>query len=422
MNQITRHEGKNTFKSLVGVEIEELFPLKEDDAYLDEVISKKINLNAFYDIDAQTSKYFQDYQGKKTSNLLEERLIKGYEPMMKVCGFHKFFMTKHLEILAFLGSAKSIDNKSPDNKLRSVLSQYLKFISRFWRDNHFKFFSDLPIINELIYVVFDDDFLKMQASQLEICTLLFSILKFFSQKSKLNECLNLYLRDKPKREAILVSYQESCRQLLGNAIKPNLGSIPKIYEDPQRAPIWNMLVKLLVNYSNENCEEEMEKSLFYSPLMEALLIRLFLDPACHQETIQANDNLFYALSLLCQGLHSRLNSQSLNELLYKHKEQLYETFNSHHHKWSKSMMECFVVFLLTNLGEECQLNYRKMPRYRVLKKYNEEGLSNITSEEFKKIGPLETLDAIDSKKHILSPDVQFLVETFSGRSNEAVVN
>ena len=98
MNHVTHHQGKSTFKSIVGIEIEEVFPRKEDDAYIDELISKKLNLNNFYEVLKDDQAYFAEFEGRKNVGVIEERLLKTFDVTEKACGFHQFFMLKHKEL------------------------------------------------------------------------------------------------------------------------------------------------------------------------------------------------------------------------------------------------------------------------------------------------------------------------------------
>ena len=109
MNHVTHHQGKSTFKSIVGIEIQEVFPRKEDDAYIDELISKKLNLNNFYDVQKEDQAYFAEFEARKNIGVIEERLLKTFDVTEKVCGFHQFFMLKHKELQSALQNCKSFN-------------------------------------------------------------------------------------------------------------------------------------------------------------------------------------------------------------------------------------------------------------------------------------------------------------------------
>ena len=51
-------------------------------------------------------------------------------------------------------------------------------------------------------------------------------------------------------------------------------------------------------------------------------------------------------------------------------------------KWSKSVLEAFITMLFTNLGEDTLFGYKNLPKYRVLRKYKEQGIADITMEPF----------------------------------------
>ena len=75
-----------------------------------------------------------------------------------------------------------------------------------------------------------------------------------------------------------------------------------------------------------------------------------------------------------------------------------------------------MVMLFTNMGEDTLFGYKNLPKYRVLRKYREQGIADITKEAFQTDDWLEVLDLIVNLKHVCSQDVESLIDNFSQAS------
>jgi hypothetical protein len=415
MNQLTQHQGKNTFKSLVGLEIQEVFPLKEDDQYIDEIISKKLNLNNFYDV--ADSRYWDEYQGMKSVGAIEEKLLRNYMPVDMVCGFHQFFYLKHKELIAAISNPKSFQKSQIDGRQKAILAQYRRFVLRFWQDNHFKFYSDLPIFNELITAVFDCSLPSMVNDQLLVAQELLEVLKVFSSSFKLNTCLDSFPKEKKRKETITSSYKDTCSRVLDSMVTRNLEKIPEIVSDSivQRKAVWMGFTKVLIDLSNEVNQAVIERSEEYFRYCENCLTQVFLNAGFHKDTAEANDIVFYALSMFSTGLFWESDNR-LMTLYIGSKPVLFDIFLSRCYKWSRSVFEAFCVLLHVHDGEFMRVCYMKLPRYRVLRDYQDKGMSQVLGPEvggpFEKEDMMEAVDKIEDLRYVANPDVQAMIENY----------
>lgn len=415
MNQLTQHQGKNTFKSLVGIEIQEVFPLKDDDPYIDEIITKQLNLNNFYE--PEDEHYWDEYQAFKSTGAIEEKLLRNYSPIEMVCGFHQFFFLKHKELIGALSNAKNFEKTRVEGKYRIYLVQYKKFVLRFWKENHIKFYGDLPILNALIPVIFDCDLPRMNNEQLLAASELLEILKIFSPSPKLNSCLNNFPRNKVKRDSILGAYKETCHRVLEHMVEKNLEKIPEIVSDAtvQRRTSWMSMVKILIDLSSESNTEIVANTDSYFRFCENCLTQVFLNGNFHRDSVEANDILFYAISLFSTGLF--FERPDLRRIYEQSRAVLLDLFLGRHNKWSRSVFEAFCVLLHVHDSNFMVLCYLKLPRYRVLKEYQEKGITQVLGHEaggpFVQDDAMDAVDKLESLKHVANPDVQAMIENYS---------
>lgn len=422
MNQMTQHNGKNTFKSLVGVEIQEIFPLKEDDSYIDEVISKKVNLNNFYDIEDGAESFWTDFTGKHALGVVEERLLRNYSPVELVCGYHHFLYLKHKELVSGMANPKYFEKSRAEQTQKLILAQYRRFVQRFWKDMFVKFYRDLSIVNDLIPVIFEAELLRIEGQQLLIALECLEVVKLLSPSSKLNGCLNYLGRDKISRDAITSSYKDCCLNILNCVVKKLCDKLPEIVMNPtqQKKTCWMNLAKILIDFSNDTCADIVENSECYFKHCENSLSQIFMNGNFHKDSVESNDLIFYALSLVTSGLFCS-QSGNLRQIFEQSKPTLFDLFLARYQRWSRSVFEAFCVLLHMHDGESMSIGYMRLPRYRVLKEYNEKGITQVLGPEAG--GPwqqddfLDAVDKIESMRHIANPDVQAMIDNYSQSAN-----
>ena len=422
MNQMTQHNGKNTFKSLVGVEIQELFSLKEDDSYIDEVISKKINLNNFYGVEDGEEMFWVDFTGKHPMGVIEERLLRNYAPVELVCGYHQFLFLKHKEMISGMKQKRNFEKSRSEQAQRQILVQYRRFVQRFWNDFFVKFYRDLTLINDLISVIFDTEVIQLEGQQLLIAQECLEIVKLLSPNHKLNSCLNYFGRDKSSRDSITSSYKDCCLNILNFVVKKLYTKLPEIVTNPtaQKKTCWIHLAKILMDFSNETCTDIIENSECYFKHCESCLTEVFMNGNFHRDSVESNDLIFYALSIVTTGLFCD-QSRSLRHVYEQSKSTLFDLFLGRYQKWSRSVFEAFCVLLHMHDGDAMAVGYMRLPKYRVMKEYSEKRISELLGHEaggpWKQDDFLDVIDKIESMRHIANSDVQAMIENYSQSGN-----
>lgn len=407
-------KNKNTLRSAVGLQIEDIFYMKTDDCYIDDIISMQLNINKFYDLESREEKqYFDDFSGKKPPGPVEERVMRNFEVSEKVCGFHMFLRKKHVSFLTALQGLKSFDKKSHENRMKVMLRGYKLFVKRFWEDAYFKFYKDLSLLIELCPVIFDIGVHQMGDSQIVTAIEYCELVNLFLPKPKLNDCFNYFLQDRSVKPKIEESYNELCKQLLDCAIQKSVGGIHDILNKELKTKLWHIILKVFINFCNDITEDQLSNSDSFTLLANTCLMQVFLSQAYHKEaSLISNDILFYSFSLFGNSLYLRDNHK-FQTMLVQAKSVLESLFVTSVDNWSKSVFEVVVVTLFTNLGQETLNGYKRLPRYRVLRQYNKDGITDITSQKFETDDFLEMLDKIETLKHISGPEVQGLISNFS---------
>lgn len=420
MNQVTVHQSKNTFRSLVGLELEEIFRGKEDDAYIDELISKKLNINNFYDPEDEDREYFAEFAYRRAGGaVLEDKLLKNFNPIEKTCGFHQFLLMKHKELRSSLQASHAQDKSSPDARLKVVLMSYRKFFTRFWPEAHFKLFADLQLLVDQITNVFGDvSIMKMSTAQLEIAKELLSTLSLFAAKHKLNEVVNYFNLPSCRYigNNLVETYITAAKTVVNDIVSRNIRDLMDIVNSnvPEKQLVWMGVLQLVGAFSNEVTETHLAEQKAYLNLAEVCLTGVFLVESNHKGTPVANDMLFYSLTVFVHGLYSSATKthSSLVELLLQSKISLESIFLRKVDSWSKSLLEAFIVMLFTNFGDDVYSGFMRLPKYRVLKKYHDDGYEDLTTEKFLVDDWLEVLHKIEELKFVVSLEVQELIDNY----------
>ena len=420
MNQVAVHDKKNTFRSLIGLELEEIFRGKEDDVYIDELISKKLNINNFYEAEGEDKDYFADFSFRRGGgSVLEEKLLKNFTPIEKLCGFHQFFLMKHKELKSALQASHAQNRSSPDTRLKVVLASYRKFCLRFWQEASFKLYYDLELLCQQISNVFADiPIMKMSTAQLEIAGELLTTLSVFAAKHRLNEVVNYF--NMPSCRYIgnnmVDSYVTTAKAVINQVVAPNLKDVMEICSTKtlEKRSVWLSVLQLVATFSNEVTESHLAELKPYNTLAEQCFTSVFLVESNHQGTPAANDLLFYSLTVFVHGLYSSTTQtyNGLQELLAQSKQTLEVLFLRKVDTWSKALLEAFIVMIFTNFGDEVYAGFLKLPKYRVLKKYHDDGYEDLTSEKFVLQESLEVLHKIEELKYVVSLEVQELIDNY----------
>ena len=174
------------------------------------------------------------------------------------------------------------------------------------------------------------------------------------------------------------------------------------------------MLQLVATFSNEVTESHLAELKPYNTLAEQCFTSVFLVESNHQGTPAANDLLFYSLTVFVHGLYSSTTQtyNGLQELLAQSKQTLEVLFLRKVDTWSKALLEAFIVMIFTNFGDEVYAGFLKLPKYRVLKKYHDDGYEDLTSEKFVLQESLEVLHKIEELKYVVSLEVQELIDNY----------
>ena len=177
-----------------------------------------------------------------------------------------------------------------------------------------------------------------------------------------------------------------------------------------------VLTKIMIDFSNDHCSDIVANSTQFMDFSENCLTQIFMNGTFHKPTIEANDIIFFSLSMVTNTLFL-VSSRQLREVFIQVRPVLFDLFLGRYDRWSRSVFEAFCVLLHMHDSENVIAGYTSLPRYRVLKEYNEKGITELLGPEaggpWVKDDFIEVLDRIVSLKHIANPDIQAMIDNYS---------